>query len=73
MSFVYLGNMYSGSREPSPKVAPKPASYWTPDMVSKDAKKGNKETVVDYSEHATTHGIYYIFEREGSVFSKIFW
>ena len=50
---------------------PKPAFYSEPGNMTD--QKVQKETVVDYSEHATTHGIYYIFERDGTSFSKIFW
>ncbi len=37
------------------------------------AKCKNKESLVDFSEAATTHGIYYVFERNSRPESKFFW
>ena len=35
--------------------------------------KQRKEGVVDYAEHCSTHGIFYIFERNASTLSHLFW
>lgn len=57
-----------------PNSVPDPAKYSPEEMSQKKEKrKGKKETLADYSEHATMHGISYVFERDIVVFSRIFW
>ena len=55
---------------------PDPASY----SPQKSAPPGTslrmrkkKENLSDYSEHATMHGISYVFEKDIVIVSKIFW
>jgi hypothetical protein len=60
------------SVNPSDTVPKEPFHYQIACGEELAPKKG-KETIVDYSEHSTTHGIFYIFERGGSTLSHIFW
>ena len=52
-------------------VVPGPAVY-SPKRTA-NTRKRKKETLSDYSEHATMHGISYVFEPDIVFASRIFW